>query len=68
MLQLLTWMLSFHNMTLGNFAGFHVARLLQLLSSYVRQEFDVLLADKQLNQLKVKTSANLSHFNASVPQ
>ncbi|KAL3154413.1 hypothetical protein ABBQ32_013885 [Trebouxia sp. C0010 RCD-2024] len=33
--------------------GFHVSRLLQLLISYVRQQFDTVLEDKLLNQLKV---------------
>lgn len=37
-------------------AGFHVSRLLQLLISYVRQQFDTVLEDKMLNQLKVKAA------------
>lgn len=37
-------------------AGFHVSRLLQLLISYVRQQFDTVLEDKLLNQLKVKAA------------
>lgn len=42
-----------HVIMLCYHAGFHVSRLLQLLSSYVKQHFDVVLEDKLLNQLKV---------------
>lgn len=35
-------------------AGFHVSRLLQLLTSYVTSEFDVLVKQAGPNQLKVR--------------
>lgn len=53
--QALGWlMLSCH-------AGFHVSRLLQLLSSYVKQQFDIVLEDKLLNQVKVGRTSCGAH-------
>lgn len=40
-------------LTFSCHSGYHVSRLLQLLISYVKQQFDIVLEDKLLNQVKV---------------